>query len=187
MTEEVELVLETTKEQMAAAVKHLSKEYNHIRTGKANPEILSNIMVDYYGTETSIKNAATLSASDGRTIIVQPFEKSMLSKVEKAIMDSDLGLNPQNNGAQIFINIPPLTEERRKELVKYAKKQLEEAKVSVRSARRDGNQELHDQQKEGLAEDEVKDGESRIEDLTKKYYGKLEKLFDEKEEEIMEV
>lgn len=187
MNEEVELYIEEGKDLMGKALKHLHKNYSRLRTGKANPKMLDGVTVDYYGAETPLKNAANVSASDYRTLVIQPYEKTMIKKIEKAIMDSDLGLNPQNNGDMIFINIPALTEERRKELVKFAKKELEDAKISIRNARREVNQQLKEAQNEGVSEDEVKEGEEKVEALTKNYTEKAENIFEEKENEIMEV
>ena len=187
MNEDVELYYEDAKEKMKKSVNHLSKDFSRLRTGKANPEMLDLIMVEYYGTETPLKQIANINASDYKTLTIQPFERDMVKKVEKAIMDSDLGLNPQNNGETIFINIPPLTEERRKDLVKHAKNSLEDTKISIRSARREANQMIKEAKDEGLSEDEAKEGEDEIQKLTDKYIQKAEDIFEKKQEEIMEV
>ena len=144
MNEEINFLLDTTKESMDAAMIHLEKEFVKIRAGKASPAMLSNVKVDYYGSQTPLSQVANINTPDARTISVQPWEKNMLQEIEKAIMLANLGFNPMNNGDTIIINVPPLTEERRIELAKQAKGEAEDAKVSVRTARQDANKELRD-------------------------------------------
>ncbi|PIE85930.1 MAG: ribosome recycling factor [Bacteroidia bacterium] len=187
MNEEVELYLEDAQESMGNAVKHLEKEFVKVRAGRANPQILDGIKVDYYGVETPLAQVANLSVLDARTLVVQPWEKTMIKPIEKAIMKANIGLNPANNGEIIRINIPPLTEQRRKELVKQVRSLGENAKVSVRNSRRDTNDALKKMQKEGLSEDLVKDAENEVQKYTKKYSDKIDELTSKKESEIMTV
>jgi ribosome recycling factor len=139
MNEEIEFILDSTKEAMVNALKHLEKQFINIRAGKANPSMLGSVMVDYYGTQTPLTQVANVNTPDGRTITVQPWEKAMLQEIERAIMIANLGFNPMNNGETIIINVPPLTEERRRELAKQAKSEVEDAKISIRAARKDAN------------------------------------------------
>ena len=142
MNEELDLIIATTKEQMQASVAHLEKELLNIRAGKANPVMLSTVTVDYYGTQTPLSQLANINTPDARTLAVQPWEKSLIGEIEKAILVANLGFTPMNNGESVIINIPPLTEERRKELVKLAKQEGENTKVSIRGARKEANQEV---------------------------------------------
>ncbi len=142
MNEELKFILDSAKESMVNSVRHLEDELLNIRAGKANPVMLKSVMVDYYGAATPLNQVANVNTPDGRTLSIQPWEKSLLSEIEKGIMMANLGFNPMNNGESIIINVPPLTEERRKELVKLAKNEAENARVSVRNARKDANQEL---------------------------------------------
>ncbi|RUT78368.1 ribosome recycling factor [Ancylomarina longa] len=187
MTEEVQMYLEDAKEKMEAAVDHLDKELLKIRAGKANPSMLNGIMVDYYGSMTPLAQVANVSVPDPRTIAVQPWEKAMITPIEKAIMNANLGLNPDNNGELIRINIPALTEERRNDLVKQAKSECENAKISVRNARRDTNDELKKLVKEGLSEDIEKDAEAEVQKMTDNFGKKIDVLFDAKEKDIMTI
>ena len=150
MNEELQFVLESTKEAMVNAVKHLEKEYLNIRAGKASPAMLGSVMVEYYGSQTPLSQVANVNTPDGRTITVQPWEKSMLQEIERAIMIANLGFNPMNNGESIIINVPALTEERRRELSKQAKAEAEDAKVGVRNHRREA---LHELKKLDISED----------------------------------
>ncbi len=154
MNEEIQFVLDETSEQMNASLTHLEKAFIKIRAGKANPIMLSSVSVDYYGSMTPLSQVANINTPDARTLLVQPWEKNLLGEIEKAIMNANLGFNPMNNGDVIIISVPPLTEERRKELVKQAKAESEEAKISVRSARQDANKEL---KKLDISEDLLKD------------------------------
>ncbi|MDM8159303.1 ribosome recycling factor [Labilibaculum sp. K2S] len=187
MNEEVQMYLDDTQERMEAAVDHLEKELVKIRAGRANPSMLNGVMVDYYGSMTPLAQVANLSVPDPRTIAIQPWEKPMIVQIEKAIMNSNLGFNPDNNGELIRIHIPPLTEERRNDLVKQAKAECEHAKVSVRNARRDTNVELKKLVKEGLSEDVEKDAEAIVQKLTDKYSKTVDDLLIEKEKDIMTI
>lgn len=187
MTEEVQMYLEDTQEKMEAAVDHLEKELVKIRAGKANPSMLNGVMVDYYGSMTALAQVANLSVPDPRTIAIQPWEKAMIGPIEKAIMNSNLGFNPDNNGEVIRINIPALTEERRSDLVKQSKSECEHAKVSIRNARRDTNVELKKLVKEGLSEDLEKDAEAEVQKFTDAFGKKIDDLFADKEKDIMTI
>ncbi len=187
MNEEVQMYLDDAKEHMQEAVSHLDKELGKIRAGKANPAILDDIKVDYYGTETPLNRVSNVGASDAKTLVIQPWEKSMIDVIEKAIMKANIGLTPINNGELIRINIPPLTEERRKELVKQIKNISEQTKVSIRSKRREANDEIKALQKEGLSEDEAKEAENEVQKLTDTFSEEVDKLMSEKEEEVMKV
>lgn len=163
--EELELYLETAKEMMEKAIVHTKQELAKIRAGKAMPNMLDVVKVDYYGAMTPLNQIAAVNSPDARTLFVKPWEKSMTTAIEKAIMNSDLGLNPQNDGEQIIINIPQLTEERRRDLVRQSKAVTEDGKISVRGARKDTNDELKKLQKDGLSEDLVKSGETEFKSL----------------------
>ena len=163
---------------------HLEKEFMKIRAGKASPAMLSNVKVDYYGSQTPLSQVANINTRDARTISVQPWEKSMLQEIEKAIMVANLGFNPMNNGDFVIINVPPLTEERRRELAKHAKAEAEDAKVSVRTARQDANKELRDLD---ISEDFQKNAEVDVQELTDKYTKRIDAFLDAKEAEIMKV
>lgn len=187
MTEEVQMYLEDAKEKMEAAVDHLDKELLKIRAGKASPSMIQGVMVDYYGSMTPLTQVANVSVPDPRTIAIQPWEKAMIVPIEKAIMNSNLGFNPDNNGELIRINIPALTEERRGDLVKQAKAECENAKISVRNARRDTNDELKKLVKEGLSEDLEKDAEADVQKMTDNFGRKIDELLVEKEKDIMTI
>jgi len=172
---------------MDKAINHLEVQLTKIRAGKANPAIFESVMVDYYGSMVPIPQTANVNTQDARTIVIQPWEKSLLTPIEKAIQMANLGLNPQNDGVIIRITIPPLTEERRKELVKTAKAEGEEAKVGIRNARKEAMENVKKLQKNGLAEDEAKDAETKIQQLTDQYVQKADKHFEQKEKEILTV
>lgn len=184
MNEEIEFILDSAKEAMDHAISHLEKEFVNIRAGKANPAMLGSVYVDYYGSQTPLAQVSNINTPDARTISVQPWEKSMLQTIEKAIMIANLGFNPMNNGEMIIINIPPLTEERRKDLVKQSKAEAEHAKVSIRNARQDANKEL---KKLDISEDLLKNTELDVQELTDNYSKKVEELLIVKEKEIMTV
>lgn len=184
MNEEIKFILDSTKESMDLAISHLEKEFVKIRAGKASPAMLSSVMVDYYGSQTPLSQMSNINTPDGRTISVQPWEKSMLSEIETSIMNANLGFNPMNNGELIIINVPPLTEERRIQLAKQAKSEAEDAKVSVRSARQDANKELRDLD---ISEDMHKNAEVDVQELTDDYIRKIDGLLERKEAEIMKV
>ncbi|MFX0555505.1 ribosome recycling factor [Maribacter sp. CXY002] len=184
MNEEIEFVLDSAKENMDAAIAHLEREFVKIRAGKASPAMLSSVMVEYYGSLTPLSQVANINTPDGRTISVQPWEKNMLHEIEKAIMNSNLGFNPMNNGDFIIINVPPLTEERRIQLTKQAKAEAEHAKVGVRSARQEANKEIKDLD---VSEDLQKNATADIQVLTDKYVKKIDDFLVVKEAEIMKV
>ncbi|MBR8535070.1 ribosome recycling factor [Carboxylicivirga mesophila] len=187
MQDEIDLILDDAKERMAKAIEHLDNELGKIRAGKANPKMLEGVMVDYYGSMTPLSQVANLSTPDPRTIAIQPWEKQLIGEIEKAIMAANLGLNPDNNGDIIRINIPPLTEERRKDLVKQAKSECEDTKVSFRSTRRDCNEELKKMKKNGLSEDLEKDAEAEVQKITDEFTKKVDAMFEVKEKDIMTV
>lgn len=175
------------KEKMNKAIAHLEEELRNFRAGKANPAIFNNVMVDYYGSPTPVPQVASITVPDAKTILIQPWEKKMISNIEKAIFDANIGYTPVNNGEQIRINIPPLTEERRRELVKKAKAEGENAKLSVRSARRDVVDAHKKFQKDGLPEDVCKDAEANIQKETDLFNKKIDEIIAAKEKEIMTV
>ncbi|MGY8914416.1 MAG: ribosome recycling factor [Flavobacteriales bacterium] len=184
MNEEISFIIDTTKESMDAAMKHLEKAFVKIRAGKASPIMLSSVMVEYYGSQTPLGQIANVNTPDARTISVQPWEKNMLHEIEKAIMNANLGFNPMNNGDNIIINVPPLTEERRKDLVKQAKAEAEDAKIGVRNARQEGNKEIRNAD---ISEDLQKNAEADIQELTNTYIKKIDSVLGIKEVEIMKV
>ncbi|MEK9750404.1 MAG: ribosome recycling factor [Flavobacteriaceae bacterium] len=184
MNEEIELILEEAKDQMQGAITHLEKAFIKIRAGKANPVMLSTVQVDYYGSLTPLSQVANVNTPDARTLSVQPWEKAMLPEIEKAIINSNLGFNPMNNGDLIIISVPPLTEERRRDLVKQAKAESEDAKISVRSARQEANKEL---KKIEISEDVLKDAEGDVQELTNSFITKIDDALKLKESEIMKV
>jgi len=167
MNEEIKFILDATKESMDAAILHLEKEFIKIRAGKASPAMLSSVMVEYYGSQTPLSQVANINTPDGRTLSVQPWEKSMLPEIEKAIMNANLGFNPMNNGDFVIINVPPLTEERRIQLAKQAKAESEHAKVGVRNARQEANKEIREM--EDASEDLKKNTEMDVQEITDKY------------------
>ena len=183
MNEDLEIILDMAKESMSNAISHLEKKLINIRAGKANPNMLTNVFVDYYGTNTPISQVANINTPDGRTLIVQPWDKSMLQEIEKGIEIANLGFNPMNNGENIIINIPVLTEERRRELVKQAKSEVEEAKIAIRNARKDANNEI--KKTEDLSEDLKKNSELDIQEITDKNINKADLIFEKKQAEIM--
>ena len=185
MNEDIQFILDTAKEAMDNAIKHLEKQFVNIRAGKASPAMLGSVMVNYYGAQTPITQVANINTPDGRTITVQPWEKKMLQEIEKGIQIANLGFNPMNNGDTIIINVPPLTEERRRDLAKQAKSEAEDAKIGVRSARKDANNDI--KKLDEISEDLKKDAEVDVQHLTDKYVKKVDDLFDAKEKEIMTV
>lgn len=187
MTEELEMALEIGKEGMDGAMQHLAAELTKVRAGKASPSMLSGIMVEYYGSPTPLNQVSNVGTSDSRTISIQPFEKSLLSTIERAIFEANLGLTPMNDGEFIRINIPALTEERRKDLVKQVKSLGEEAKVSVRSARHKMMDAIKSAVKGGYPEDAGKRNEDDVEKMVKSYYEKTDELIGRKEKDIMTI
>ena len=184
---DVKVTLADAEEKMEEAVMYLDEALAHIRAGKANVKILDGIRVDSYGSLVPLNNVASINTPDARTIAIKPWDKSMFRAIEKAIMDSDVGITPDNNGEIIRLTIPPLTEERRKQLVKQCGKECEQAKVSVRNARRDTNDKLKKAIKDGLSEDLEKDAENDLQKMHDKYIKKVEELLVNKEKEIMTV
>ena len=180
-------ILEATKAKMQKAVLHFSEELASFRAGKANPAVFQGVVVDYYGSLTPIEQVAGITVPDARTMFIQPWEKKMIPLIEKAILAANLGFNPQNNGEVIRINVPALTEERRKELVKRAKNEGETAKVSIRNIRRDQIEVIKKMQKDGLPEDVAKDTEGLIQKETESFTKKIDELLAAKEKEIMTV
>ena len=187
MQEELELIHIDTTSIMAKAISHLETELAKIRAGKANPSMLDGIVAEYYGSPTPLAQIANISVLDARTISVQPWEKNMLQPIERAIIASNIGINPQNDGNFIRLFLPPLTEERRKELVKRCMGEGENAKVSIRNIRRDAIEQIKKLQKDGLSEDTAKDSEAEIQELTNKHITFIEKHLEIKEKEIMVV
>lgn len=173
--------------RMDKTIAALKEEYKTLRTGRASASIFDRVRVDYYGTPTPLNQVSTISVPEARSIVIQPFDKSLIGEIEKAIQKSELGLNPSNDGKVIRISIPPLTAERRKELVKQAKTTAENSRVAIRNIRRDGNDDLKKQQKEGLlTEDGLKTAETDLQKATDKYIQEINKILEDKEKEIME-
>ena len=187
MLEECQFVYDFAREGMEKAVDHLEKEFQKIRAGKASPDMLNGVVVDYYGTMTPINQTANVSTPDPRQIIVQPWDKSIIGLLEKAIIDANLGLNPQNEGEVLRIKVPVVTEERRKELVKQAKAETENSKIAIRNVRRSGNDEAKKLEKEGTPEDDVKKLQDDIQKLTNDFVEKVDKLFEAKDKDIMTI
>ncbi len=187
MEEEVQLILEDTEERMQGPLRKLDSDLSKLRAGKASPAMLDAVMVDYYGTMTPINQVANINTPDPRTLVVQPWEKGISAAIEKAILQANLGLTPINDGQLIRINIPALTEERRKELVRQVKSESENAKVSVRNIRRDANEMLKKLQKDGLSEDIVKKNEIEIQKITDSTIEEIDKKVEVKEEDLLTV
>jgi ribosome recycling factor len=187
MEEEVQLYLDDAKEKMEKAVNHLSSELVKLRAGKANPQMLDGIHIDYYGTATLLSQVANINTPDAKSIVIQPWEKKIINEIEKAILAANIGVTPMNNGEVVRLNLPPLTEERRKSLVKTVKHEGENAKVSIRNARRETIEELKKMQKNGLPEDAEKNATDKVEKMTDNYYKKVEEILSKKENEIMTV
>ena len=180
-------VVNAAKEKMQKAVDYLENELIGIRAGKVNPAVFSHVMVDYYGNPTPIPQVSSITTPDAKTILIQPWEKTMIATIEKAIMAANMGFTPQNNGEHVRINVPALTEERRKDLVKQTKNECENARISIRNTRRDGVEAIKKLQKDGLAEDVAKDNENEIQKLTDQFNKKVDEVFVKKEKEIMTV
>ena len=187
MTDDLAFILEDASDSMKKAIAHLEAELVKIRAGRANPQMLDGIIVDYYGSATPINQVGNISVADARTLTIQPWEKNMLQPIERAIIAANIGVTPQNDGAIIRLFLPPLTEERRKEFVKKAHNEGEHSRVSVRSIRRDAIEHIKKLQKDGLSEDVAKDAEKDIQNLTDKYITFIEKHLASKEKEIMSV
>ena len=185
--EDLDFILDSTQESMDGSIAHLEKSFLNIRAGKASPAMLGSVFVDYYGSQTPLSQVAKVSVPDARTITLQPFEKSMLHTIEKAIMIANLGFNPMNNGELIIISVPPLTEERRKDLAKQAKAEAEDAKIGIRNVRKDANSDIKKLEKDGLSEDACNDAETEVQNLTNGYIKKIDELLVLKEAEILKV
>jgi ribosome recycling factor len=185
--EEIEFILDSTKESMNGSIAHLEKEFLNIRAGKATPQMLGGVFVDYYGSQTPLSQVANINVPDARTITVTPWEKSMLHPIEKAIMIANLGFNPMNNGDNIIISVPALTEERRRDLVKQAKAEAEDAKIGIRNARKDANTDIKKLEKDGASEDICKTAEDDVQKLTDAFIKKIDEHLVVKEAEIMKV
>ncbi len=183
--DDINLYLSMTEEAMEHSVEHLNKELNKVRTGKASSNLLDGLMVEYYGAPTPLSQVANVATADSRTVTVQPWEKNVIAQIERAILEANIGITPQNDGQIIRLSIPPLTEERRKELVRKAKHLAEEAKVSVRNARRDAMEHIKKAQKNGLPEDMAKKKEDEVQKMTDKYSDRIEKLIEAKEKDIL--
>lgn len=185
MSEELDLIIEDSEESMKKAIGHLELELTRIRAGKASPALVDGINVDYYGAATPIAQVANITVLDARTVSIQPWEKSMLAPIEKSIMQANIGITPQSDGVQIRLFLPPLTEERRKELFKKASGEGEQAKIAIRNIRRDGIEQVKKLQKDGLSEDVAKDSEKAIQDLTDRFIALVEKHLAAKEKDMM--
>jgi ribosome recycling factor len=187
MPEEISQIVTSTEDHMNKAITHLETELIKIRAGKAHPQILDGIVVDYYGNPTPISQVGNISIMDARTLSIQPWEKNMLQPIERAIIAANIGINPQNDGNQIRLFLPPLTEERRKELVKKCQGEGEHSKVAIRNIRRDALEHIKRLQKNGLSEDIAKDTEANIQEITNKFIAAVDKHLSAKEKEIMAV
>lgn len=185
--EDIEILLETAESSMQAAVEHTISALGKIRAGKAMPNMLDGIMVDYYGSATPLNQVASVTTPDARTLAIKPWEKTMIQPIEKAIINSDTGFNPQNNGEMVLISVPPLTEDRRKTLVKQSKQETENGKISVRNARKDVNDELKKLKADGVSEDDIKKGEEETQKLTNKYVAQMDELLAQKEKDILTI
>lgn len=187
MTEEIQMVYDELKNSNAKTIVHLENELQKIRAGKATPSMLQSVMVDYYGSPTPLSQVANISTLDARTITVQPWERTMLTEITKGIINSNLGFAPQNNGESILINVPPLTEERRREMVKKVKGEGEHAKVGVRNNRKDALDMIRDLKGEGVSEDVIKTSETEIQNITNSFIKKVDDVIELKEKDIMTI
>jgi ribosome recycling factor len=185
--EEIELYLDDARDTMEKALKHLAIELTKIRAGKASAEMLGGIMVAYYGAMSPLTNVASITTPDARTLAIKPFEKKLIGEIEKAIRNSNIGLSPNNDGELIRLSVPPLTEERRRDLMKRVKQEVEVAKVNVRNIRKDTNDSIRKLTKEGVSEDAVKIGEERVQKLTDAFISKVDDTYSAKERDIMVV
>lgn len=184
MEEEIDFIIESAKEAMGKALKHLEKELVNIRAGKASPSMVGSVMVDYYGSQTPLSQVANVSTPDGMTISIQPWEKNMIPEIERGIHLANIGFNPMNNGESVIISVPPLTEERRKDLAKQAKAAAEESKIGIRNDRKNANNELKNLE---ISEDLKKNLEDDIQQMTDQHIKKIDEIFAKKEKEIMTV
>jgi ribosome recycling factor len=180
-------IMKSAENKIQKAIEHLETTLLGIRAGKANPALFNQVLVDYYGSQTPLPQVSSITSPDARTVLIQPWDKNMIQAIERAIMQANLGFTPQNNGETIRINIPPLTEERRKDLVKQSKHEGENARVSIRNARRDAIESIKKLQREGLSEDLVKDFETDIQKMVDKYTKNVDSILEKKEKEILAV
>ena len=187
MNEEINFCLDLAREQMQESLNHLEISLSKIRAGKASPQMLRAVVVDYYGSVTPLTQMANVTTPDSQTITIQPFDKSMISDIEKAIVNAQLGFNPSNNGEKVIINVPALTEERRRDLVKQVKIEIEKSKISCRNIRQKSNDELKNIGKEGVSEDIIRDAEESVQLITNEYTVKIDDIFSSKESDIMQV
>ncbi|WP_166332276.1 ribosome recycling factor [Sphingobacterium chungjuense] len=187
MNELISLELDDCKDSMNKSVSHTENELTKIRAGKASPGMLDGVFVDYYGSATPLAQVSNVNTPDARTIVVQPWEKSLIGAIEKAIIDANLGLNPQNDGIVIRLAVPALTEERRRDLVKKVKEEAERGRVSIRNIRKDANESIKKLKNDGVSEDEIKTGEAEVQKLTDSYIVKVDQLADLKEKDVMTV
>lgn len=187
MSELIKKQLTDAKALMDKAIEHCDNELSKIRAGKASPSMLDGVMVDYYGSPTPLNQVGSVNTPDAKTIVIQPWEKSLLGPIEKAIMEANLGVNPQNDGVVIRINVPPLTEERRRDLVKKSKGEAENGKIAIRNIRKDINDKIRKLKAEGVSEDEMKTGEGDVQKLVDSYIAKVDQLAEAKEKDIMTV
>lgn len=187
MEEELDFIYESTKEAMQNAIERMASELLKVRAGKASPAMLESVRVDYYGSQTPLKTIANINTPDPRTLTIQPFEKGLIEEIEKGIMRANLGFNPQNDGKLVRISIPPLTEERRRDLVKQAKAIAEQAKVSVRNARKEANDSIKGLKNDGLSEDVCKGAEEEVQTYTTDFSARVDKLLADKEVDIMTI
>ena len=187
MNDLIKKQLADAKSNMEKAIEHCDSELTKIRAGKAMPSMLDSVNVDYYGAPTPLSQVANINTPDARTLVVQPWEKSLISAIERAIVEANLGLNPQNDGQVIRLNVPPLTEERRRDLVKKVKEEAEKGRVAVRNIRKDANSKIQRLKPEGVSEDEIKNGEGEVQKLTDSYIVRVDKLAESKEKDIMTV
>lgn len=187
MNEEINFCLDLAREQMQESLNHLEISLSKIRAGKASPQMLRAVVVDYYGSVTQLTQMANVTTPDSQTITIQPFDKSMISDIEQAIVNAQLGFNPSNNGEKVIINVPALTEERRRDLVKQVKIEIEKSKISCRNIRQKSNDELKKIGKEGVSEDIIRDAEESVQLITNEYTIKIDDIFSSKESDIMQV
>ena len=187
MNEEIKFCLELAREQMQESIDHLELSLSKIRAGKASPQMLRSVKVEYYGSITPLSQMANVATPDSQTITIQPFDKTVIAEIEQAIVDAQLGFNPSNNGEKVIINVPPLTEERRRDLVKQVKIEIEKSKVSCRNVRQKSNDELKRIGKEGVSEDIIRDAEDSIQSITNEFTSKIDEILSSKESDIMQV
>jgi len=187
MNELIKKQLDDAKAHMEKAIEFCDNELVKIRAGKAMPTMLDGIYVDYYGTPTALNQIGTVNTPDARTLVVQPWEKTMLISIERAIMEANIGLNPQNDGIVIRLNVPPLTEERRKDLVKKVKEEAEKGRIAVRNIRKDANEKIKRSKSEGISDDEIKTGEAEVQKLTDNFIARIDRLMEAKEKDVMTV